>query len=119
MQNAFLEFRGSFTYRNQAAIDTALCDARAQIETSDVSESDSEWMRYVWRSGMTLHIDAILPESTEQRVAAAILGALSRQAIAGRVQVTRLNHCLDAIEPDGSVTAERRDDRRLVGAGSR
>lgn len=102
MQNAFMEFRGSFTYRNQAAIDTALCDARAQIEDSDISERDSEWMRYLWRTGMTLHIDAILPESVDQHVAAGILGALSRQAIAGRVQVTRLNHSLDTIEPDAA-----------------
>ena len=100
MQNAFLEFRGSFTYRDQAAIDAALCDARDHLDDSELSHTDSEWMRYLWRNGMTLHVDAILPETADRFVAAAILGALARQAINGRVQVTRLNQCLDTFESE-------------------
>ena len=100
MQNAFLEFRGSFQYPSQDAIDRALCEARDHLEDSDVSDVDSEWMRYLWRKGMTLHIEAILPETADRFVAAAILGALSRQATGGRVEVTRLNQWLDTFESE-------------------
>lgn len=103
MQNAFLEFRGTFTYRNQAAIEAALSDAREQLADSDAYDADADWMRYVWRSGMTLHIDAILPDTADRHVAAAILGALSRQAIGGRVHVTRLDQCLDTIESEEAL----------------
>jgi hypothetical protein len=103
MQNAFLEFRGSFQYPSQDAVDRALCEARDHLDEADISDVDSEWMRYLWRSGMTLHVEAILPETADRFVAAAILGALSRQAVGGRVEVTRLNQCLDTFELEYAV----------------
>lgn len=106
MQNAFLEFRGSFQYPSQDAIDRALCEARDHLDDADVSDVDHEWMRYLWRKGMTLHVEAILPETADRFVAAAILGALSRQAVGGRVELTRLDQWLDTFESEGHANED-------------
>ena len=47
---------------------------------------------------MTVHVAAILPETTDRYIAAAGIGALARSAVDGHVSVTRDDRLVDAIE---------------------
>src|SRR5688572_447292 len=103
MQNAFLEFRGTFDYASLAAVDHAMREAREHLDDDDVSDLDREWMRYISQRGMTVHVSAVLPDYADRFVAAAILGALARRAVAGRVDVTRGNRWIDTFAFEGSA----------------
>jgi hypothetical protein len=95
MLHSFLEFRGSFRYRSHDALDQALCEARDHLDDDQLCDVDREWMRYLSRTGLTVHVEAILPDSADPYVAAAVLGSLSRPAVEGRVHVTRGMQVLD------------------------
>ncbi len=97
MQNLKLEFRGSFRYANHDALDRALCEARDMLDDDELTELERRWMSFLSRTGMTVHVDAILPETTDRYIAAAVIGALARTAVAGQVHVTRGQQLLDAI----------------------
>ena len=96
MQTALLEYRGSFRYIDQATLDRAVRDASEHLEDDGLSDLDREWMSFVWRRGTTVHVEAILPSSSDRYIAAAFLGALARTAIEGCVDVKRGGHVLDA-----------------------
>ena len=102
MQNSFVEFHGSFTYDTFGAIDSALREARECLDDDELSEHDRDWMRYVCQRGMTVHVNAVLPEYADRFLAAAILGAFARRAVAGRVDVTRGNQRLDTFASEAS-----------------
>lgn len=91
-----LEYRGSFRYLDQRALELAIGEAAEHLEDDGISELDREWMRFVSRRGTTVHVDATLPTSADRYIAAAVLGALARSAIEGCVDVKRGDHVLDA-----------------------
>jgi hypothetical protein len=99
MQHALLEYRGSFRYPNLDALDRALGEVRDHLDDEDPSDPENAWMRYLWRHGMTLHVEAILPASADRHVAAAVVTALAREAIDGCVRVTCGATTLDAFDP--------------------
>jgi hypothetical protein len=101
MQNAHLVYRGSFRYADHDALDRALCEAREYLDDDELAELDRRWMQFLSRRGMTVHVEAILPSTSDRYLAAAVLGALARSAVEGRVDVTIGNDILDAIAPEG------------------
>lgn len=102
MQNAFVEFHGSFRYATFAALDRALHEARDHLDDDEVSDQDRDWMRHLCQRGMTVHVNAVLPEYADRFLAAAILGALARRAVDGRVDVTRGSQRLDTFASEAS-----------------
>ena len=108
MQNAFLEFHGTFDYATFEALDRSIREAREHLDDEDVNELDREWMRYVCQRGMTVHINAVLPEYADRFIAAAVVSALARRAVNGRVDVTRGNQRIDTFASEaraGEVVA--------------
>jgi hypothetical protein len=95
-----LEYRGSFRYIDQRAVDLAIGEAAEHLEDDGLSHLDREWMRFVRRRGTTLHVEATLPTSADRYVAAAVLGALAKRAIEGCVDVMRGGHVVDAFAPE-------------------
>ena len=103
MQNAMLEYRGSFRYSDADSLERVLAEARAYLDDDDVCDLDRDWLRFVSRRGTTVRVDAIMPASADRYVAAALIGVLARAAVEGCVEVMRGDHLLDAF------TCEARD----------
>jgi len=97
MTDVRIEFRGSFRYADHNALDRALCEARDMLDDDELTDLERRWMSFLSRRGMTVHVDAALPETTDRYIAAAVVGALARTAVAGQVQITRGAQVLDAI----------------------
>ena len=81
------------------AVERAIRDAGDQLEDDALSELDREWMRHVRRRGTTVHVEAVMPPSSDRYVVAAVIGALAAGAIEGCVDVMLGNPILDAFEP--------------------
>lgn len=100
MQHALLEYRGSFRYADQDALDRALGEVRDHLSDEEAGEPDQQWMKYLWRRGMTLHVEALLPATADRQIAAAVVGALARGAVEGCVHMRRGNHLIDEFVSD-------------------
>ena len=86
-----LEYRGSFRYVDVNALDAAIVEATEQLDIDDF-----EWMRFVSRRGTTIRVEASVPASIDRYVAAAVLGALARNAVEGCVDCKRGDALVDA-----------------------
>ena len=95
------EYRGSFRYVDQRAIDLAIHEAHEHLEDDGISDLDREWIRRLWQRGTTIHVDVVMPPTADSYVAAGVLGALASRAIEGCVDVTRGGDIVDAFAPGG------------------